>query len=42
VVQKLAMLLAFKSVPLAVIAVSFALGFITGILAYPLVRVSER
>jgi hypothetical protein len=33
------MLLAFDRLPLTIIAVSFAVGFVAGILIYPMVRV---
>jgi hypothetical protein len=33
------MFLAFESLPLTIIAVSFAVGFVAGILLYPMVRV---
>jgi hypothetical protein len=37
--QRFPMFFAFESLPLTIIAVSFAVGFVAGILIYPMVRV---
>ena len=37
--QRFPMFFAFASLPLTIIAVSFAVGFVAGILIYPMVRV---
>ena len=37
--QRFPMFFAFESLPLAIIVVSFVVGFVAGILIYPLVRV---
>ena len=37
--QRFPMFFAFESLPFTIIAVSFAVGFVGGILVYPLVRV---
>ena len=37
--QRFPMFFAFESLPLTIIAVSFAVGFVAGTLIYPIVRV---
>jgi hypothetical protein len=37
--QRFPMFFAFESLPLTIVAVSFAVGFVAGILFYPMVRV---
>lgn len=37
--QRFPMFFAFESLPLTIIAVSFAVGFVAGIVIYPMVRV---
>jgi hypothetical protein len=40
--QKFPMFFALESLPLAIIAASFAVGFVTGTLVYPLTRFTQK
>jgi hypothetical protein len=40
--QKFPMFVALESLPLAIIAVSFAAGFVAGMLVYPLTRLTQK